>query len=224
MHRFKSTQGWMHPTVWFWPMYPLCTSSSNRDRTPCHIKRNQRPAAPLPSRTPSNTSFLLPIDPPDPSCQLHILRHDRNPLPVYGAQIAILEQRHKMRLGGLLQRQYRAPLPPVRLAGYPGLYLAYQPGEGQASQQQVRGGLVRAYLAQRLFSGAHPALFAYDARPLRLLLGRRGEATLGLVAGTGAAEEGFVAGTSGVGGGFGSGHCLFLCRGVEEAAEMACYF
>lgn len=48
---------------------------------------------------------------PDPSSQLDILLHYRNPLGVNGAQIAVFEQMHHERFGGLLERLYGLALP-----------------------------------------------------------------------------------------------------------------
>lgn len=50
--------------------------------------------------------------PPQPPCQLHVLRHERNTLGMDSAQVRVLEQVHKERLRRLLQSQDGRGLPP----------------------------------------------------------------------------------------------------------------
>jgi len=120
-------------------------------------------------------------------------------------QITILEQRHQMRFRCLLQCQYRSPLPSIRLSRHPILNLAHETRKRQPPEEERGRFLILAYFAEGFFARSR-ATFASGRRTRGWLCG--GEASLGLVAGTGAAEEGFVAGASGVGGWFGSCHAI----------------
>lgn len=77
---------------------------------------------------------LLSIDTPDPARQLHVLGHYGDPLTVYRAEVAILEERDQVSLRRLLQREYRAALPPVRSPRHAVLYLAHESRERQSTQ------------------------------------------------------------------------------------------
>jgi len=134
---------------------------------------------------------------------------------VYRAQVAVLEQRHEVRLGRLLQREYRAALPPVRRPRHAVLYLAHEPRERQPSEQEGRRRLVLPYLSQCLLPRPHPPLAPHDdagtcvrgaAGAVAARRGRGGQAGFGLVAGTGASEERLVPRASLVGRRLGSGH------------------
>jgi hypothetical protein len=90
--------------------------------------------------------YLLPAETPDPSSQLHILRHNRDALAMDGTEVAILEEADKMCLRGLLQGENGSALPTVRLPGHVGLDLADEPGEREAANQQVGRVLIRSDL------------------------------------------------------------------------------
>ena len=77
----------------------------------------------------------LPADPPR---ELDVLRHDRHPLRVDGAQVRVLKQAHQVRLGSLVQRPDRSALEPQ--VGLKVLRnLAHQPLERQLPDEEVGG-------------------------------------------------------------------------------------
>ena len=83
----------------------------------------------------------------DAAGQLDVLGHDGDALGVDGAQVGVLEQAHQVGLGGLLQRQHGAGLEAqvgLEVLGN----LTDQALEGQLADQQLRGLLVLADLAQ----------------------------------------------------------------------------
>ena len=80
--------------------------------------------------------------------QLHVLGHDGHALGVDGAQVGVLEETHQVGLGGLLQSQQGGALHAqvgLEVLGD----LAHQALEGQLADEQLRGLLVAADLAQR---------------------------------------------------------------------------
>lgn len=167
---------------------------------------------------------LLSIEPPDPARQLHILGHYRHPLTVYRAQVAVLEQRHEVRLGRLLQREYRAALPPVRRPRHAVLYLAHEPRERQPSEEEGRRRLILPYLAQCLLPRSHSPLAPHDDARARVrgaagAVAGGGQAGFGLVAGTGASEERLVPRASLVGRRLGSGHDDLFFLGITQKAD-----
>lgn len=83
----------------------------------------------------------------DASCQLDVLGHDRDPLGVNSAEVGVLEQRHEVGLGGLLQRldggglEAEVVLEVLR-------DLPHEALKGKSSEQQFRGFLVLADFTQ----------------------------------------------------------------------------
>ena len=94
----------------------------------------------------------------DAAGQLDVLGHDGHALGVDGGQVGVLEETHQVGLGGLLQRQHRAALEAqvgLEVLGN----LTHQPLEGQLADEQLRGLLVLADLAQGDRSRTVPVWF-----------------------------------------------------------------
>ena len=93
----------------------------------------------------------------DATRELDVLGHDGHALGVDGAQVGVLEQADQVGLSGLLQRQHGAAL--EAQVGLEVLRdLAHQTLEGQLADEQLRGLLVLADLAQSNRTRAVPAV------------------------------------------------------------------
>lgn len=111
--------------------------------------------------------------PTDAAGKLDVLGHDGDALGVDGAQVGVLEEPHQVGLARLLQRHHRRAL--EAQVGLEVLRdLAHQPLERQLADQQLRGLLVAADLAQSYRAGPVAVRLLHAAGGRRALAGRLG--------------------------------------------------
>ena len=109
----------------------------------------------------------------DAAGKLDVLGHDGDALGVDGTQVGVLEESHQVGLARLLQRHHRRAL--EAQVGLEVLRdLAHQPLERQLADQQLRGLLVAADLAQGHRAGAVAVRLLHAAGGRRALAGRLG--------------------------------------------------
>ncbi len=95
----------------------------------------------------------------DAASELDVFGHDGHTLGVDGAQVGVLEQADQVCLSGLLKREHGAAL--EAQVGLEVLRdLAHQALEGQLADEQLRGLLVLADLAQSNRTRAVPAVLS----------------------------------------------------------------
>ena len=111
--------------------------------------------------------------PTDAAGKLDVLGHDGDALGVDGTQVGVLEEPHQIGLARLLQRHHgRALEAQVSLEILRDF--AHQPLERQLTDQQLRGLLVTADLAQSYRAGPVAVRLLHAAGGRRALAGRFG--------------------------------------------------
>ena len=149
--------------------------------------------------------------------QLHVLHLNGDALGVDGAQVGVLKETHQVVLRGLLQGQQSGALHAqvgLEVLGD----LAHQALEGQLADEQLRGLLVAADLAQRHCARAE-AVGLLDTRHGRGLLRRLGGELLARRLAAGALARSMLGAGhgGGLGGGGGGGGCGGGCDGVGQS-------
>ena len=115
---------------------------------------------------------LRPL-PANAAGKLDVLGHDGDAFGVDGTQVGVLEEPHQVGLARLLQRHHRRAL--EAQVGLEVLRdLAHQPLERQLADQQLRGLLVAADLAQSYRAGPVAVRLLHAAGGRRALAGRLG--------------------------------------------------